>query len=193
MRSEENKRKRRKVRLIVLAVLVSPVLIFSKQIYYAVNALADAQRAGMLDATKQHKYQGSVEDNLKALYTAIKLYEESEGALPNAEGWMDAAKNYVRTNDLKKGEEMKKFVNPRISGKEGEFGFAFNSKLSGAYSDEVKDPKNTPLIFESTDRAWNASGSPAQKQPSPPLDGGNWVVTVDGTVTTLDKLEPDKN
>lgn len=193
MNSDESKKKKRRVRLIVLLVVLSPILIFSKQIYYAINALADAQRAGMLDATKQHKYQGSVEDNLKALYTAIKQYEESEGALPNAEGWMDAARAYVRTNDLKEGEEMKKFVNPRISGKDGEYGFAFNSKLSGAYSDEVKDPKKTPLIFESTDRAWNASGSPAQKQPSPPLDGGNMLVTVDGTVTTFDKLEQAKN
>jgi hypothetical protein len=193
MVGEEKKRKRRKGCLVVLAVLLLPVVLFPKRIYYTLNAFLDVQKAGFLDATKQRKYSASSMENLKALYQAVSLYYESEGVMPHAAGWMDAAKTYVRTNDLKRGEEMKKFVNPRIEGGEGVYGYAFNDALSGVYREDVADPAGTPMIFESSDTAWNAHGEPAALQPDPELEGGNLAVTAEGSAKPLrDLLDADR-
>jgi hypothetical protein len=195
MSIDAKKRKRRKVWLIVLVVLLLPVILFPRLTYFTLNAAYDLIRfAKEDDDVKQHKYSATSMENLKALHQAVSLYYESEGVLPEASGWMDAAKTYVRTNDLKKGEEMKKFVNPRIPAGDGVFGYAFNSALSMVYMDEVKDPASTPMIFESKDTKWNAFGDPRDLQPDPELSGGNNAVTVEGNAVLLrDLLQPEGN
>ncbi len=194
MSIDAKKKKRRKVWLIVLVVLLLPVILFPRRTYYLFNAFFDLQKSGAFDAVTQHKYSATSMENLKALHQAVSLYYESEGVLPEASGWMDAAKTYVRTNDLKKGEEMKKFVNPRVPAGNGVFGYAFNSALSKVYMDEVKDPASTPMIFESKDTKWNAFGDPKDLQPDPELSGGNNAVTVDGNAVLLrDLLQPEGN
>ncbi len=188
MAIDERKKKRRKVWLIVLIVLLLPVVIFPRRTYYLFNAFFDLRKSGAFDNVKQHKYSATSMENLKALYQAVSLYYESEGVLPEASGWMDAAKNYVRTNDLKRGEELKKFVNPRFPAADGVFGYAYNAALSKAYLDEVKDPAKTPMIFESMDTRWNAFGDPKDLQPDPELSGGNNAVTADGNAALLRDL-----
>ncbi len=184
------KKKRRTVWLLIAGAIIVPGVIFGGPI---INAFMDLWRGGFLDATEQHKYSATSMENLKALHQAVSLYYESEGVLPEANGWMDAAKTYVRTNDLKKGEEMKKFVNPRFPVGEGVFGYAFNSALSMKYLDEIEDPGKTPMIFESKDTKWNAFGDPAMLQPDPELGGGNQAVTADGNAVRLKDLlsKPD--
>lgn len=184
----QKKKRRRRAWLIVLVVLLLPVVLFPKRAYYTVNAFVDLYRAGTMDAQKQHKYSATSMENLKALYQAVSLYYESEGVMPEAAGWMDAAKTYVRTADLKKGEEMKKFVNPRLREGEGIYGYAFNSALSLAYREDIEDPATTPMIFESKDTRWNAHGEPSMLQPDPELEGGNQTITADGSVIALKEL-----
>jgi hypothetical protein len=186
--AEGDKKKRKKAWLIVIAVLLLPVAIFPRRTYYTINAAVDVIRFSKRDDAKQHRYSATSIENLKALHQAVSLYYESEGVLPEASGWMDAAKTYVRTNDLKRGEEMKKFVNPRITAGDGVFGYAFNSILSLRYLDEIEDPGMTAMIFESSDTKWNAHGSPQRLQPDPELPGGNNAVTVDGNAVILREL-----
>src|SRR4051812_39192656 len=59
-----------------------------------------------------HKYEGTSIDNLKYMRTALLGYEDSEGQFPQAAGWMDAIQNRLNTDDLKKGESLKKLVYP---------------------------------------------------------------------------------
>lgn len=180
-----HKKKRRKVVWIGVGIVA---VVGGYFLWPVVNAYLDIEGAGFLDAQKQHKYSGTSMENLKALHQAVSLYYESEGIYPDASGWMDAAKGYVKTADLKKGEEMKKFVNPRLPEGEGVFGYAFNSALSMGYREDVADPAGTAMIFESKDTKWNANGDPEALQPDPELDGGNNAVTVEGNAVPLTKL-----
>jgi hypothetical protein len=119
-------------------------------------------REGFFDKkTEAHNYEGTTIDNLKYLRTALLGYEESEGQFPAAAGWMEAVQNRLNTDDLKKGEALKKLVSPELVGQEGKYGYAINDAVSGKYHGDIKDPK-TPLIFESTDTAKNAHGDPAK-------------------------------
>jgi hypothetical protein len=187
----KKKKKRRTVWLIVLAILVLPWIFFPKTLYYSINLAIDANREGFFDKQKQHKYSATSMDNLRALFQATQLYYEANEAMPGADYWMDDLSLYVKTADLKKGEAVKKFVNPRMPAGEGVFGYAFNATLGGAWMENIEDPAATPLIFESKDTEWNANGDPKALQPDPELSGGNHAVTVDGNVVLLRDLLKD--
>ena len=143
---------------------------------------------GFLDAYlsdgENRKYHGNTEANLKAMYAAIMQYHESEGQFPKSEGWMDALKNYGAASDLAKGETEKKFMSPSLHGQANEFGYAMNDLASGKYKGDIKDPK-TPLIFDSSNTSRNAHGDPKKLLPSPPREGGNLGIAVDGTILKL--------
>jgi len=130
------------------------------------------------------KYKATETDNLKALYTAMMLYHESEGQFPVSSGWMDAIKPRIQTSDLAKGEAEKKLISPSLAGKTGQFGYAMNDLASGKYKGDLKDPK-TILIFDSGDTMRNAHGDPKKLTPTPPRPGGNMGISIDGTVVKL--------
>ncbi|MCH7903648.1 MAG: hypothetical protein IH944_03670 [Armatimonadetes bacterium] len=154
----------------------------------------DFKREGFLDKQEQKTYDGTSIDNMRALHGALMLYYADEGAMPLASGWMDAAEKYVHTADLLEGEALKKFVNPNLPAGSGVFGYAMNSVLSQVYIDEVEDPGNTVMIFDSADTSWNAHGSPSEMAPSPELPGGNRAITVEGAIVKLsDPIEDGPN
>lgn len=117
-----------------------------------------------LQKPKKHAYSADSEKNLKALYTAMSLYHESEGQYPDATGWMDGLKGYLQSNDLQKGEGQKKLIRPDLIGQDGKFGYAMNDVASAKYKDDIKTPKETPLIYESKDTERNAHGDPAAQR-----------------------------
>jgi hypothetical protein len=180
--------KKRKRRNIWLGSIAFALVLAGYFLWPILDVYFDARREGFFDPVVQKEYEGTSMDNLKALYQAIALYTESEGAYPDASGWMDAAKVYLKTADLKKGEEMKKFINPRFPKGSGVYGYAFDFGLSQKYPDEVPDPALAPLVFESSDTKWNAFGDPSKLAPEPELPGGNRTVTADGAVAELRKL-----
>lgn len=147
--------------LVVALVAATPWLT---QVLAAVN---DFRAAGFLEASEYRKHEGTVEDNLNAIHHALMLYVDSEGALPPADSWMDAAWLRLQTGDMSKDEAKKKLVNPRLARAEGEFGFAFNAGLAGQHPDDIKD-KTLPLVWESTETRWNATTT------APP-QSGSWV------------------
>lgn len=161
------------------------VLIFAVPV---INTAYDLYKEGFLSKENQTEYSGTSMKNMRAMHQAVMLYYEAEGMLPHAAGWMDAAKTYVKTADLLEGEEMKKFINPNLASKDGVFGYAMNLELSEAYTDEVEDPAQTPMIFDSGDTSWNAFGLPGKIAPDPELPGGNKTVTVEGNVVELKDL-----
>jgi hypothetical protein len=125
---------------------------------------------------EQLTYDATRKGNLHAIYTALMLYEDSEGAFPK-DGWMDAIKNYMRTTNMSAEEAAKKLVRPDLVGTKDAFGYAINDAVAGKYHGDVKDPM-TVLVFESEDTSRNAHGDTEKAN-------GRMAVTVDGSVVTL--------
>jgi hypothetical protein len=136
-----------------------------------VSVFNDFVRAGFFQGQEKSVYSGDSEDNLRAIHRALKLYADSEGALPPADRWMDEAWIRLQTRDLSQDEAKKKLQAPGAS--LGEFGYAFNSALAGKHPEDVQDG-STPMVFESPDKSWNAHALKAPK--------GALAVTVAGKI-----------
>jgi hypothetical protein len=126
-------------------------------------------RAGVLEKSEKVDYQATNNDNLKAIRTALLLYHDNEEQFPLASGWMDAIKGQLHSNDLKKGEEMKKLLVP--GGRAGEYGYALNKAVGGKYKGDLKPSE--VLVFQSKLGTWNASGDPK-------TDASGTGITLDG-------------
>ena len=169
---------------LTLVVAAFGYLYFTGGISVIRNLISHGFLDEYISPEQARKYTAGNEANLKALYTAISNYHESEGQFPKADKWMDAIKSYGAASDLAKGEADKKFVSPTLAGKPNQFGYAINDAVAGKYKGDIKDPK-TPLIFDSIDTSRNAHGDPKKLLPSPPRPGGNLAVAVDGTILKL--------
>lgn len=118
-----------------------------------------AWKAGFLDKAEDRTLKaGQTEANLKAMHQAILMYSESEGVLPDASGWMDAAYTRLKTADLPEAEAKKQMKAQDGMGPD-DYGYAMNQSLSGKdpYDDKLKDQI---LLFESNSLEWNAQGDP---------------------------------
>lgn len=146
------------------AVLIS-LSVASLWITPAGRAIRNLWQNGTIQAvlTEPDKveYSATNEANLKALYTAMMLYHDSEGQFPKADGWMDAIQNRITSSDLKEGEGAKKLHNPAL--KPGDYGYAMNDIASGKYKEDVKE-KDAVLIFESSETVRNAHGDPTKNR-----------------------------
>ena len=158
----EPPKKRRKGCLIAGSVI--GVLILGIAIWFGPTLMV-AFRHGFFDkGPEKHAYSATSEENLKAMYTAMMLYHDSEGQFPQGDGWMDALKDRIRSNDLKKGEAEKKLIRPDLLDQPNKYGYALNDAASGKYIDDIKDPDKTPLVYESKQEQKNAHGDPKQDQ-----------------------------
>lgn len=157
-----------------------------EQVVTIFNLAVGLKRQGFLDKTEERKYEASTRANLTAIYKGMKLFHESEGQYPKAAQWMDAIKNRIQTGDMSEAEAAKKLVDPGLKGKAGAYGYAMNDAASEKYEGDLKD-KKMPLIFMSSDTALNAHGDPSKLAPNPPRPGGNFAVTVDGSIVRLGK------
>ena len=141
--------------------------------------------AGFFEKVEKRKYSASTMSNLKAIYTAMSLYHESEERFPAANGWMDAIEGRLQAGDMDKSESAKKLISPEFASQPGKFGYAMNEAASEKYKDDVAEPSKTPLVFDSSDSGRNAHGEPEKLYPNPPRDGQNHGVSIDGTALTL--------
>lgn len=136
------------------------------------RALRDIFGAGFLERPDKKAYVADREGNLKAIYTALNLYHDSEGAYPPAATWMDAIQPRLRSNSLTGESAGQKLVRPGVTG--GGFGYALSPDAAGRYKDDVKGERI--LVSESENTARNASGKPVS---------GSLAVTVDGKIVTV--------
>lgn len=162
------------LRLLSLAILVGLGYVAFR---FGPDLLA-AYRAGFFERKELQKYEGDSMSNLRAQYTAMMLYSESEGQFPYANGWMDAIGPYLKTADLKQGEAEKKLVHPRYRGETDKFGYAMADDCQAKYPKDIKSPDKTLLIFESKDTARNAHGKASDLLPY----GKAPAVTVSGAI-----------
>lgn len=140
--------------------------------------LRDAKKAGLLDDVKTEKYEASRDNNLKAIHQALMRSQESEGTLPPAANWMDAALVRLKTSDLTEDEAKAKLKRPG----QKSFGYSINSSMAGKDTRAIRVKVGTILVFESQSTAWNASGDPAKDA----IDGGK-AVTLEGEVVNSAK------
>lgn len=167
-------------------ILALAALVFGIWLYPTIRDLASL---GLFDRASRHDYTGTVQQNLKAIHTALMLYHDSEQQFPAASGWMDAVKTRLKTDDLNKDQEFNKLRDPRVAGKDSEvYGFAMNRAVQGKYKDDIKDPDHTILVFCSSKLGWNAFGDPAVDGPRDELRGGNLAVTVSGKIGKIHDL-----
>jgi hypothetical protein len=159
-------------------VLAGVVLLYTTSFGKGVRDVAGSGAVqDVLVKPPKRTYDASDSDaNLKALGTAMRLYHESEGAYPQAAGWMDAIEPRLILNDLPKKEADKKLHRPDAP--EGAYGYAMNDAASGKYRGDL--PKGTILLFESTPTGMNAHGDPTR-------DGkpGGRAVTIEGDAVAL--------
>ncbi|MCG9896036.1 MAG: hypothetical protein MH204_11240 [Fimbriimonadaceae bacterium] len=117
-------------------------------------------RGGFLEATPDREFQGSHIQVLKDVHRALLAYADSEGALPRAEGWMDAAWTRLKTSDMK-DDQVRRRLQARGIGEDGRYGLAMNESLSEGDPWNPEDETRI-LVFESQADGWNAVGDPAK-------------------------------
>lgn len=141
-----------------LLVLVAVIVLFTTSFG---KGIRDLWGSGAVQATvAKHEdttYNSTSTDaNLKALYTGMKLFQESEGQYADAADWMDKLSPRLVLNNLPQKEAEKKLVRPGVA--EGAYGYALNDAAAGKYVGDL--PKGTLLLFESKPTARNAHGDP---------------------------------
>ncbi|MEQ1821494.1 MAG: hypothetical protein ABL949_03205 [Fimbriimonadaceae bacterium] len=157
------------VPLILIAITIEATVTWSGVFSLFRNGFAQA-----LVKPKKEEYEGSTEENIKALRTALLLYHDNEDQFPDASGWMDAIKNQLKSNNLKPDEELKKFKVDGVG--PTEYGFAFTASASKKNKSELKPDE--VLVYVSKDRVWNAHGKPNEQ-------GSGLAITVDGKILRI--------
>ena len=153
--------------------------------------LADAaKQIGLEDSgvkKEEPKERQTCEENLKSLYTALKLYAQDWDALPPSKGWME-------NSDLVSKVTKNSWLHcPSVSnGSDEKYGYAYNAsvaekplKLAGKPLDQMPNAANTPLIYDSS--ALEKSATDANKSlPTPGRHGGkNFILFADGSVKAV--------
>jgi prepilin-type processing-associated H-X9-DG protein len=122
------------------------------------------------------KRESACTSNLKQVGAAAILYSRDHGGhLPDASKWEDKLDPYVRNPGL--------FDCPARRGP-GRHGYAFNRRVSGMRLSSIQDPKQTPLIFDSSAERRNAAEDPAQATPHSTTDHA-MAAFADGHVARL--------
>lgn len=95
----------------------------------------------------------SCPSNLKQIAVASLIYAaDYNERLPLSDNWLDALSPYTRNRRIE--------YCPSVGSYGQDFsGYAFNSKLSGDPVKDVRSPRTTPLLFESSKLRRNAADS----------------------------------
>ena len=130
----------------------------------------------MADEAIAKSRKGGCISNLRQLTMAVLIYaDDGDGRLPNAATWMDDIRPYIKAEAL--------YHCP--TDEQHQYGYAFNSELSGVNLKDIEDAANTVLLFESTSGRWNAA-DPVTSLPDPPRHGdGNNFAYADGHATFI--------
>ncbi len=123
-------------------------------------------------ARERARQQGCM-NNLKSFTIAMLAYtEDHNGILPPASQWCDAVRPYGVDESVYRCPK-----NPP-----GNYGYAMNSRLSRQELLKVGNPEQTPMLYDSSNLAWNAH-DPFTSLPDPPRHlGGNNIAFADGQV-----------
>lgn len=195
----ENRTRSQRMMFGCVGVSIGIILALAFFVPRLVTTYKGAKKLGLFEEQQMREYAGTSKENLKAIYTAMSLYHDSEGGYPPSDVWMDRIEIYLKTADLSSEEAEKKLKNPLVTAENPQgFGYAMNDQYSngfkladGASSDDpsaIADPDRAILIFDSSDLTKNAHGNPVQLAPEPERPGGNLATNAAGSVDRLSKL-----
>jgi hypothetical protein len=124
-------------------------------------------------SSKEQAKRSSCLSNVKMQAAALQIYAaDYDERLPNRDSWMDAITPYGKFKTYPVCYEVSKLKHPQY------IGYCFNRQLSN--SEFPADLQTTPLVFESTNMARNASGG-LESLPVPGRHfGSNNVAYADG-------------
>lgn len=109
--------------------------------------------------------------NVKQIVLGFLMYaQDHDEHLPPADKWMDEMYPYMRNEEILRCPEA-----PELG-----YGYAFNADLSGANLDEIDNPSEIVLIFDSRLGTRNAAGGPEALADPPRHNDGNNYGFVDG-------------
>ena len=149
-------RKKNNTALILLIVFVGFGLVCVLPGFFILRALS----SGFQQVLPMAECGMAFED----VRTAVMDYaKDHDGALPNAETWQDDVRPYYKKVVASEKDERGPFTpmdadmiwGCRVGGDQRS-GMAFNSALSGVKLDDIKAPRDTPLIFEIEEATPNA-------------------------------------
>ena len=123
----------------------------------------------LLCACSKTSYPKADLSNVKQLTIANLMYmSDHDGYGPAPDQWMDLLQPYAINKNL--------FVSPSKRRRTNEFGFAYLRSLGEVRSEDVLNPADVPVIFNSTDLRRNVAGG-LYLLPDPPRwkDGNNFA------------------
>jgi hypothetical protein len=115
--------------------------------------------------------------HLKQMAHAMNLYANlNDDRLPNRDHWMEVTVSYANSPDY--------FKDPEVDGK-GQYGYAFNSRLSNQQRSSFPDAALLTMLFDSINLGRNAS-DPLASFPKPGRhNAANCVCYLDGHVKRI--------
>lgn len=138
----------------------------------------------MVQTARDSALMDSCFSNLGSLGKAMELYlADNDEHYPRAEAWMEGVGTAIESSSKKPVEQValkSYFRCPEIAREDqaAEFGYAFNDELSLRLARSIDKPSKTPLVFDSSDLAYNAHGS-INLLPNPRRHMGNCVLWCD--------------
>ncbi len=119
--------------------------------------------------------------NIRNIALSLQMYAaDNDERFPPAETWCDSIMDYARNPEIFVCSEA-----PHLP-----CGYAFNSALSSLALDELADPSNTVLIFDSN-AGWNGHGGPEFLPPSPRHLKQDAYALADGKTSFAARGQPD--
>ncbi|MFN3691099.1 MAG: hypothetical protein ACK4UU_09265 [Fimbriimonadales bacterium] len=121
---------------------------------------------------RERARHGACLTNLRQIGQASQMYlQDYEERFPPANRWGDGLRPYVRDDAV--------FRCPSVPVRD--FGYAMNSELSRRAMAKISAPETVPLVYDSSNLAWNAH-DPLQSLPYPPRHSsfGNNILFADG-------------
>ncbi|MCS7065550.1 MAG: hypothetical protein NZL85_04665, partial [Fimbriimonadales bacterium] len=102
----------------------------------------------------------------RLVYAQITDAQEYGGYLPDASRWCDLIRSYVGSSDNEPDSLVRqRYRCPAVPQERG-FGYAMNVHLSRQNRYAIQDPFRTPLLYDSSNLAWNAH-DPFTSLPNP--------------------------
>jgi prepilin-type processing-associated H-X9-DG protein len=109
---------------------------------------------------RERAREASCLSNIRQQGVGVLMYaQDYDEKYPPATAWMDVTSTYMRDATVRSC--------PSVPGASTTtFGYAYNSKLSRIEESKIRDPKTTPMIYDSSNLAKNASDA-VTSLPSP--------------------------
>lgn len=172
--------KHRQSRAIGSLALINWILIGLAVFAFILSPLScyDGKAAARKTADLSHLKQSALAN---LIYMA-----DHDGYGPPPDQWMDLVAPYLRNEWSSNDDVERVYTSPGFDRDGGEYGYAYLRELGGVRLEDVLNPQEVPLLFNSSDLGRNVAGG-LDLLPDPPRwDSGNNFAFLDSHAKHLD-------